>query len=418
MLPGMPSEVHEVASLDAEERQRALRALLRHPLIVADDPEHSEDFARIRRHGDRLREWFSHYAGWSLDITSECARLYKIPGRLTDATRGAASVKDGSSFTQRRYIIFCLALAVLVRGEPQTTLGELAQAIVILWQEDDAWQHLGFDLEAVDSRRDLVAAVRLLLDCHALRKVDGDDQRFIQSRKHNVLYDVRHHVIYRLMSARRPPSVIREDGWLERLAVLTDEPKLQTGEQRNLQIRHEINRRMLDDPMLYLPGDLGADALEYFGKQRPFLIRALEEATGMEIEDRRDGIALSDRYGDCTDIGLPEEGTDGHATLLTAEYLGKRRLDGPGEVIPVAVVEAFLAAQAQTFRKFWRKDATAPGGETALAREVLHRLEALDLVRRLDNGVLPMPAIHRYRHELRSREPVSVASPELPLFPE
>jgi len=412
----MPSEVQEAVSLDAEERQRALRALLRHPLIVADDPEQGENFARIRRHGDTLREWFSRHAGWSLDITSECARLAKIPGRLDDATRGAASAKDGSTFTRRRYVIFCLALAVLVRGEPQTTLGELAQAIVGLWQDDDAWAPLGFDLEAVDSRRDLVAAVRLLLECHALRRVDGDDQRFIQSQKHNVLYDVRHHVIYRLMSARRPPSVIQEHGWRERLAALTDEAKLLTGEQRNLQIRHEINRRLLDDPMIYLPGDLSTDAQEYFAKQRPFLVRALEDATGMEIEDRRDGIGLSDRYGDCTDIGLPEEGTDGHATLLTAEYLGARRLEGPGEVIPVGVIEQFLATQAQTFRKFWRKDATAPGGETALTREVLHRLEALDLVRRLESGVLPMPAIHRYRHELRSREPVGISSPELPLF--
>ena len=86
----------------------------------------------------------------------------------------------------------------------------------------------------------------------------------------------------------------------------------------------------------------------------------------MEIEDRRDGIALSDRYGDCTDIGLPEAGTDGHATLLAAEYLGGLRHERPGEIIPFAVVEQYLAEQAQQFRKFWRsRDATAPGSEQA-----------------------------------------------------
>ncbi|MEZ0257812.1 MAG: TIGR02678 family protein [Chthoniobacter sp.] len=405
----IPSEVEQVANRDAEDRQQALRALLRHPLIVADDPELGEDFARIRRHGDSLRAWFSLHTGWSLDITAECARLYKVPGRLTDSTRGAVSGKEGSVFNQRRYILFCLALAVLVRGESQITLGELAQAIVRLWMDEESLNHIAFDLEAVDSRRDLVAAVRLLLTCNALGKVDGDDQRFIQSQKNNALYDVRHHVIYRLLSARRPPSMIKESGWRERLAALADESKFQTGEQRNLQIRHEINRRLLDDPLLYLPGDLSQDAQEYFAKQRPFIIKALEEATGMEIEDRRDGIALSDRYGDCTDIGLPEEGTDGHATLLTAEYLGRLRHERPGEIIPFAVVEQFLAEQAQQFRKFWRRDATAPGGEQALAREVLHRLESLDLVRRFEHGVLPMAAIHRYRHELRSR---TVAAPE------
>ena len=399
----MPTEVEQVSSRDAEDRQQALRALLRYPLIVADDPEHAEHFARIRRHGESLRAWLSTHTGWSLDITAECARLYKVPSRLADTTRGAESVKDGSPFTQRRYILFCLALAVLVRSEAQITLGELAQAIVRLWADEEALQSLTFNLEAMDSRRDLVAAVRQLLDCHALRKVDGDDQRFIQSQKHNVLYDVRHHVIYRLLAARRPPSAIRETGWMERLAALADEAHLQTGEQRNLQIRHEINRRLLDDPVLYIPGDLSEDAQDYFAKQRPFIIRALEDATGMEIEDRRGGIALADRYGDCTDIGLPEDGTDGHATLLTAEFLGQLRLDRPGEIIPLPLIEAFLAEKAAQFRKFWRRDATAAGSERALAREVLHRLAALDLVRHVADGVLPMPAIHRYRHELRQR---------------
>lgn len=65
-------------------------------------------------------------------------------------------------------------------------------------------------------------------------------------------------------------------------------------------------------------------------------------------------------------------------------------------------MEQFLAQQAQQFRKFWRKDCTAPGSETALAREVIRRLEALGLVRSTGTGILPMPAIHRYRHELRS----------------
>jgi uncharacterized protein (TIGR02678 family) len=399
----MLSEVETVVSKDTEERQQALRALLRYPLIVADDLERSEDFARVRRHGDSLREWFSRHTGWMLDITNECARLYKVPGRLTDATRGAVSAKDSAPFTQRRYVLFCLALAVLVRSESQTTLGELAQAILRLWSDEPALQQLPFDLEAIDSRRDLVSAIRLLLECQALRKVDGDDQRFIQSQKHNVLYDVRHHVIYRLLSARRPPSLIQQSDWPERLAAMADETKLLSGEQRNLQIRHEINRRLLDDPVLYLPGDLSADAQEYFAKQRPFVIKALEEATGMEVEDRRDGIALSDRYGDCTNIGLPEEGTDGHATLLTAEYLGGLRQERPGDIIPFAVVEQFLAHKAQQFRKFWRGDATKPGSERLLAREVLHRLESLDLVRRFEHGILPMPAIHRYRHELRQQ---------------
>jgi len=180
------------------------------------------------------------------------------------------------------------------------------------------------------------------------------------------------------------------------------EPAIDEEEQRNQRIRHYLGRRLLDDPVLYLPGDLPDEAQEYFLKQRPHILQALVDATDLEPEDRRDGIALADRIGDCTDIGLPEEGTDGHATLLTAEYLGALRIEQPGDIVPFALVEQFLAAQAQKNRGFWRKDATAPGSEVALAREVIRRLASLDLVRRLRDGVVVMPAIHRYRHELRA----------------
>jgi hypothetical protein len=65
------------------------------------------------------------------------------------------------------------------------------------------------------------------------------------------------------------------------------------------------------------------------------------------------------------------------------------------------VVERFLAEQAKANCGFWRKDATTPGSEKELAKEVLRRLASLDLVRCLQDGVVVMPAIHRYRHELR-----------------
>jgi len=173
-------------------------------------------------------------------------------------------------------------------------------------------------------------------------------------------------------------------------------------EQRNQRIRHFITRRLLDDPVLYPTFDLSRDAQDYFLKQRPHILQALAEATDLEPEDRLDGLALSDKFGDCTDIGLPEEGTDGHATLLVAEHLGQLRLATSGDIVPFSLIERFLAEKAQAHRSFWRKDATATGSEHALARSVVFRLAGLDLVRVLPEGVVVMPAIHRYRHELRA----------------
>lgn len=396
-------EVSEFNRASEEERQSALRALLRRPLLIADHPEHREDFAKVRRQSETLRSWFARHTGWNLEVTAECARLYKVPARLTDATRPARlSKKDEPPFTRRRYVLLCLALAVLVRSENQTTLGELARSIVDMWKEEPAIASLTFDLDSADSRRDLVAAMRLLTELHALSQVDGDDERFLRNPEQEVLYDVHHHIIYRLLAARRAPSSISEPEWNARLEALVAEPTIDEDEQRNQRIRHHINRRLLDDPVLYVPGDLPPDAQEYLLRQRPHLIQTLVASTDLEKEDRLGGIALADKTGDCTDLGLPEEGTDGHATLLTAEYLGKLRLEQPADIVPFAVVERFLAEQARANRGFWRKDATAPGSEVGLAKAVILRLTSLDLIRCLQHGVVVMPAIHRYRHELRT----------------
>lgn len=395
------SDFHRASEL---ERQEALRALLRRPLLVADHAEQREDFAKVRRQAEPLRQWLSRHTGWRLEVTFECARLYKVPARWTDATHPARlSKKDEPPFNRRRYVLLCLALAVLVRSERQTTLGELARSIIELWKDEPTFATLIFDLDAADSRRDLVAALRLLMETRALTQVDGDDERFLRQREHEVLYDVHHLILYRLLAARRSPSSITEKDWNTRLAALVAEPIIDEADQRNQLILHHLNRRLLDDPVLYTPGDLPPDMLDYLLKQRPHLIRKLVEATGLEPEDRKDGIALSDRTGDCTDLGLPEEGTDGHATLLTAEFLGDQRLAEPGEIVPISVVERFLAEQAIKNKGFWRKDATAPGAEEALAREVLRRLASLDLVRFVPGGVIVMAAIHRYRHELKPR---------------
>lgn len=404
-MKAVPGEVSEVGRLSTEERQAALRAVLRRPLLIAERAEHREDFAKVRRHAEPLRAWFSRHTGWTLEVDGECARLYKVPARLNDSTHPASLPKDKLPFTRRRYVLLCLALAILVKSEAQTTLGQLARNIVELWKENASFAGLAFDLEATDSRRDLIAAVRLLAEYHAITQVDGDEQRFLHHREQEVLYDVHHHIIFRLLAARRAPSAIAEDNWNARLEALVAEPAIDEEEQRNQRIRHHLGRRLLDDPVLYLPRDLSEEAHDYLLKQRPHILQALVAATDLEPEDRRDGIALADRIGDCTDLGLPEEGTDGHATLLTAEYLGALRLEQPGDIVPFGLIEHFLAAQAQKNRGFWRNEATYSGGERALAREVIRRLASLDLVRCLRDGVVVMPAIHRYRHELRAATP-------------
>lgn len=86
-----------------DEFRIGLRALLMQPLM---GPAH-EDFPVVRRQAEKLRDWFAREAGWVLQVEREGARLYKRPADLMDATRGLPD------FDRRRYVLLCLACAVL-----------------------------------------------------------------------------------------------------------------------------------------------------------------------------------------------------------------------------------------------------------------------------------------------------------------
>jgi len=382
----------------AVERREALRALLERPLLTAAGSL-SPEFALVRRHAGWLREWLARHPGWSLQIDGETARLRKTPADLADATRPAREPVSGQPFTRRRYVVLCLALAALERADRQTTLGRLAEAIVGFAAADPALAAAGmsFSLEGQDQRRDVVHVIRFLLDLRVLVRVHGDEQQYLAGRG-DVLYNVNRPALAAMLSVRRGPSTIDEPSFDRRLEALVDEPMPDTDEGRNRRLRSQLTRKLLDDPIVYHEA-LTDGERAYLMSQRAFLLGQIEEATGLVPEIRREGIAMVDEPGDLTDVGLPEEGTEGHLTLLLAEYLAARaRRDGPVAVGRAALYEQVARLVVQ-HRQHWRKDAGAPGAEVALTEQTVDRLEALRLVRRTDEGVVPLPALGRYALE-------------------
>ena len=125
----------KLSEVAREERQRALRGLLQTPLLTADGT-HAAEFGLVRRHADELRDWLAHHANWTLQVTSELARLRKTPPDSTDCTRAARDVRTDAPFTRSRYVLLCLALAALERSERQTTLGRLAEAMLGFFTAD------------------------------------------------------------------------------------------------------------------------------------------------------------------------------------------------------------------------------------------------------------------------------------------
>lgn len=371
-----------------EEFTAALRALLMTPLMT---PAHAQ-FAAVRRHAEALREWFVREAGWPLHIERDAARLYKRPADASDATRGLPG------YERRRYVLLCLACAVLERADP---------ALAALG--------FSFTLQAQHERRELVAVCRTLLELGVLHRVAGDEEGFVHGGNegsdslHDALYDVQRRVLAGVLAASRGPSTWPADeapATLEaRLAALVAEPVPDSDEGRRTVLRHHLARRLLDDPVIYLDR-LDADQRAYFMNQRGTMATRLCDATGLVAEQRAEGLALTDEDGELTDVAMPAEGTEAHVTLLVAEFLTACTNGGTN----TDEVAAFIAGARQRFGKFWRKSARETGSEHELAAIALDRLQRLQLLERDATEVRPLPALARFavgEAELRPATPAA-----------
>lgn len=395
-LAALEKEIDE--SVWAERRQ-AVRALLSRPLMTGDEPAR----ALVRRHRDWLQLWFAHHAGWELTADADACRLVKRPARLDDATRPGRDPKTGEPLGRRGYVFLCLVLGILAREGRQLTLRNIADRLAAA-RADPHFEERGvpLDLDRREVRRDLVHALRVLLGWGVLARVDGSEDGYVSSDTVDVLYQIHRPVLSRLLAARRPPSLVGGDGVEdldERLRALAVGAAGGSDEARTREIRFGLFRRLLDDPVLYLD-DLAGDERAYLEKQRPFILREIERATGMTAEVRAEGIAMVDRSAEVSDYSLPEEGTDGHLTLLLATWLAEKLRRGESAPVPESEIVAETARLIREHRRHWRKDVTDPGRDRLMTRDVIERLVALGLARPAGTAeapaVQPLPAIARF----------------------
>jgi uncharacterized protein (TIGR02678 family) len=382
-----------------EEFRTAVRALLMTPLMI---PAHDE-FPAVRRQADALRDWFAREPGWPLQIEQEGARLYKRPADLSASMRGLPG------YDRRRYVLLCLACAVLERAEPQITLRLLGERL-LQFAAEPVLSALGFafTLGTHHERRELVAVCRTLLEVGVLQRVVGDEDAFVHGGgdQADALYDVQRRTLAGMLAALRGPSTWQPEdapATLEaRLRALVSEHVSDSDEGRRTALRHQLARRLLDDPVIYID-TLDAEARAYFVNQRGAMSARLCDAAGLVAEHRAEGLALADETG--TDVAMPAEGTDAHATLLVAEFLASGlRQQKTDDVVaaspPVGYsdqdVIAFLRDAKSRYGKYWRKSAREAGAERELANIAIERLEKLQLVVRNADRINPLPAIARF----------------------
>lgn len=394
-----------------QERRKAVRALLSRPLLPASDDKGA--FFLVRKHRDWIRTWFAQHPDWQLVIDGEAARLVKRPARVRDGTRPCRDRKTGQPLRRRSYVVLCLALAHLVRADRQETLARLSESVLSMVAAELRFENAGMKiaLDHQDARRDFVQALRLLLDWGVLERVHGEEDRYIQDTATDVLYNVNRPVLARLLAAPRPPSLVAAEDFSSRLTALDDGGAFAADPSvRNKKLRVRLFRQLLDDPVLYYD-ELTEEEKIYLDRQRGSILPEIEKATGLVREIRSEGISMTDLTGDLTDYGLPEDGTEGHLTLLLATFLAQRLRESSSVTISFDALVARTKGLIDEHHRHWRKDVREAGQDRALTHMVIDRLCALGLARRENDLVRPLPAIGRYGLREPETEP-----PEEELF--
>lgn len=371
---------------ETAQRRAALRTLLATPLLTAEHD--AEALVNVRRHLPYLREWLTRETGWRLQADPETARLFVTAPTTTDPTHPARG-RAGEPFGRRRYVLLCLALAVLERADAQTTLGTLADQLLDMASEPElTTTGVTFTMDNRAERTDLVAVVRMLLGWGVLAKVAGDEDAYL-SATGDVLYDIQRPVLAALLTGARGPSTITAESFEQRLAQLTAEPVPDSDDLRNQALRRRLTRRLLLDPVVYYD-ELDAPEQTYLLSQRHAITRRIQHATGLWPEIRAEGIAMVDPDDHLTDVRMPEQRTDGHVTLLVSEYLAARTEATFDELHDV------VRQAAREHAVYWRKGVTEPGAERQLLAVALEKLTALRLVKAGPGGVRSRPAIGRF----------------------
>ncbi|MCO5328613.1 MAG: TIGR02678 family protein [Ilumatobacteraceae bacterium] len=388
----------------AAERSRAIRLLLRSPMLNSEDQP--DGFRDVVRHHDWLVAWFDDTCGWQLTIDPGAgfARLAKRSrGAKVDVSRPLRRSRGGhQAFDRRRYQLLCLVAAQLVQ-HPVTTVGLLARAICA---------EAGLDTSRHRERVALVDVLRTLIEWQALRASGGTVDDFVETEEANALLQADTMRLHRLLVTTVAPSSLADDVSPVAAAVyLGAEPRYGRGreadahqagtddEQRLRRIRHMIGRRLVDDPVVYFE-DLDEEERGYLDNPagRQWLRSRVAEA-GFELEERSDGLLAVDPDALATDLQFPGPHGNAHqlALLLVDDLL--TRVDGghrdPVELTPAQLEQAVDAV----FERFpnWARSHRDRDGRQALTTEATELLEAFGLARRTpDGGIAGRAAIARY----------------------
>lgn len=374
-----------------EQRETAIRGLLARPLL--GQREQPEVYAAVVAQRRAVAGWFADHTGWSLvvDESGGFARLHKIPPH-PDRTRPATAGQAARPFDRRRYSLLCVTLLVLDRGATQTTLQHLADEVAVRTREAEGV--VAFDPTRITERRALVDVLKLLADLGVVRERDGSTDAYADAAGGDALLDVDDRRIGQLIAAPNAPSLV--DGPSD----LPVEVYPDTEDGRRQRDRHQVVRRLLDDPVVYYD-ELSAGERDWLLHSLRFVHDLLTDDVGATVERRAEGLLLVDADRAMTDETFPDgRSTVKHAALLLAELLTTHaRTHDPDQVVGDDQATAWCAELLADYGTRCRWSTTYRGadcGDALLADDAFALLERFGLVARADGGWRPRPAIARY----------------------
>jgi uncharacterized protein (TIGR02678 family) len=390
----------------AEERQRAARALLDCGVLLAGDPT----FRHARRHREPLAADFRDRLGYSLQISSDTARLYKplllsqarpltVPARNQAESR--RPVDERRVLDARRCLMVCLTCAVLERRTlwTQVPLTELAEEARSL--------ELELDWKLAADRAALLDGLAWLGGLGVLTLRSGAEGAFGDSvdEASEAYYDIDRP---RLGGLLAQPLLVAGAQCIRDLETAGAGPSgdsARSDEPSRVRAQR-LTRRLVEDAAVYLE-DLSEPDRRYFLSQRGPLERRAAEISGLTVERRREGSALIATGRELSDRPFP---TRSHrkqlALLLLAELCSvdeRRRAERPDGERDAAVWLAeerlleLVGSLLARHREHWGFAPDDPAEVHGTATAATTLLEELMLLRRGPDGVQLRPAAHRYR---------------------
>jgi uncharacterized protein (TIGR02678 family) len=305
----------EIADLELADYQRAVRLVLRHPLVTATWPD-DRALRRVRRFTAALRQDLADAFGYRLELHGSVARLVRTRDLLDD-TQPAVS-RTGRLFDRQRYAYLALCLAVLGRAGIQITLSELAESVAA---DANRITGLGLDPDRGADRRAFVDAVGWLEERGALRVADGSSAAWASDPgAGEALYDVARDAVFALF---RPNRVLQH---VESVAALLDRSMTSSGNAERRAAAQAARRAVVERPVVYFADVDDTVANHLRGSA---LAADLQRLTGLRVERRAEGVLLVDTSGFSAER-FPGTGSIAQVAVLLAVEMADRVVDPDG----------------------------------------------------------------------------------------